>query len=121
MVKLALVTCAFDELTFGVTLIGILLPGVKVPLPGDMESNVFEYPLIAQLSAALPGLDRVNACCAGLLPWIALNVSTLVEIAIAGKGVKPTVGIEVGLGVTVAVRLVTLIVTFSLLEKPVLC
>jgi len=115
MVRVALITPAFDELTFGITVIGVLLPDGRFPLFGDMESKEFAFasPVIAQLSAALPGLDRVNGCCEGLLPWIALNVSALVEMAIAGTGVKPTVGIGVGLAVTVVDRPVTLSVTFS--------
>ena len=110
-----MITPAIDEPTFGVTVIETLLPGATVPPLGDRESKVdgFASSEIAQFSGTLPGLDRVNACCAGLLPWIALNVSALVVIAMAGRGAGPTVRMGEGLGVTVADRLVTLIVTFS--------
>jgi len=116
MVRVALIILAFDEPTFGVTVIGTLFPGVRVPLFGDTDSKVFAFasPVIVQLSGALPGLDRVNACCAGFLPWIALKVSALVVIAMAGRGAGPTVRIGEGLAVTVTDRVVTLIVTFSL-------
>src|SRR5213592_2535290 len=113
---MALITPAFDELTFGVTVIGTLLPGATVPLFGDIERKdvACASPVIAQLSWALPGLARLKVCCAGFFPWIALNVSAFVEITMAGKGEGPAVTmVGGGLTVTVAARVVTLIVTLS--------
>ena len=94
----------------------MLLPGATVPLFGAIESKVvaFASPVIAQLRGALPGLAREKACWTGFFPWIALNVSALGEIAMAGRGEGPGVRmIGGGLTVTVAAWEVTLIVTLS--------
>ena len=95
MIRVAVITPAVAVETFGVTEIETLLPDATVPLFGEIDSEVVAYlsPVIAQSSGAVPGLERVNTCCVGLLPWIALNVSVFAEIAIAGRGEGPTVGI----------------------------
>src|SRR6266576_4374993 len=117
MARVALITPAVELRIFGVTVIGTLLPGATVPLFGDIESKVFAFasPVIAQLSGALPGLDRLKDCCAGFFPWIALNVSAFVVSTMAGRSEGPTVRmVGGGLTVTVAAREITFIVTLSL-------
>jgi len=116
MARVALITPAVELRTFGVTVIGTLLPDATIPLFGDIESKVFAFasPVIAQLSGALPGLARVKVCCVGFFPWIALNISAFVVRTIAGRSVGLTVRmVGGGLTVAVAAREVTLIVTLS--------
>ncbi len=56
----ALITPAVDLRTFGVTVIGTLLPGAMVPFFGDIESNVvaFVSPVIAQLSGSITWIGQ---------------------------------------------------------------
>ena len=101
--------------TFGATMSETLLPGATVPLTGDIESKVdgFALSVIAQFNGALPGLDKVNACCAGFFPWIVLNDNAFVVRTIPGRGVGPAVWVMGGGGLAVAVtfNVVTLMVT----------
>ncbi len=109
-------TPALAVATFGATVIATLLPGATVPLEGDIESKDGGFALfvMTQFRGALPGLDRVNACEAGFLPWMVLKVRALVLTAIPGRGVGPAVCVTGGglaMGVTFSV--VTCIVTMS--------
>jgi len=116
MVRIALMTPAVDVETFGVTVIETLLPGATVPLFEDNDRKVFAFasPVIAQFKGALPGLDRVNGCCAGFFPWIVLKVSAFVVRTIAGRGEGPTVWVMGGgLAVAVTFKVVTFMVTVS--------
>ena len=115
-VRIALMTPAVAVETFGATTIETLLVGVTVPLTGDIESRDggFALSVIAQFSGALPGLDRVNACCAGFCPWIALKVRALALSTIPGCGVGPIGWVMGGeLGVAVTFKVETCIATIS--------